>query len=112
MSNINEPLSTPPPGRQLLTVAAGQTTPWIRASDDCVVHAAPGPGGAMLVEATWEPWSRVEADNANGTSQVAALPWDAGVDGVVEETTALRVSKATAVRFTAETTAGKGGIAR
>lgn len=89
-------------------VPAGETSPWILVKAEGMVRVKPGGGGTMSVEITSSMPSVVIADNANSTSNSVSETWPSGTVSVV---TSLSYKYATAIRFTATTSAGVGEIA-
>jgi hypothetical protein len=89
--------------RTKVTLAAGETSAWVRVAPEVVVTCNPGSGGSMLVEATWSNEDDINAGNA------IAFPWDAGT---VTAKTLQTLQRASAVRFTATNAAGVGEVAR
>ncbi|OQB10819.1 MAG: hypothetical protein BWY21_00126 [Parcubacteria group bacterium ADurb.Bin216] len=91
------------------SVPSGETSPWILVRSEGMVRVKPGGGGGtMSVELTSSLPSVVLADNANSTSNSVAEVWPSGT---VSTVTSLSYKYATAIRFTATTSAGVGEIA-
>lgn len=90
------------------SVPSGETSPWILVRSEGMVRVKPGGGGTMSVELTSSLPSVVLADNANSTSNSVAEVWPSGT---VSAVTSLSYKYATAIRFTATTSAGVGEIA-
>lgn len=100
-------VTTSADGRKVkVQVPAGQTSPAVMVSPDCVIAAFPGNGGSMYVEASWSS----EADVNAGTANWAA--WDQGTSGTVTAAAEQALYHATAVRFTATTATGVGEVSR
>lgn len=95
----------------VVSVGAGETSPWIPVSPSTMVTCKPGAGGTMKAQATWSPLSVALADNLNATSNANAYDWKPGTvsEATVSDTPLIN---ANAVRFIATTQPGVGEIAR
>lgn len=99
----------------VVTLNAGETSPWIPVSPSTVVTCAPSGSPTsvqgMKAQATWSPLSVALADNLNSTSNAQAFDWNPGLVQVPTASDTPLIN-ANAVRFVAVGVGGTGEIAR
>ena len=89
----------------VVTLNAGETSPWIPVSPSTMVACIPGSGTTMKAQVSWSPLSVLLADNLNSTSNANAFDWTPGA--VTSKAKELQTN-ANGVRFVA--TGGAGGV--